>query len=480
MIWTAIQQYSVMGINFISGIVLARLLTPVDYGCIGMLNIFMVVAESFVDGGFGSALIQKKRPTQEDYSTVFHWNLVISLLAYLILYLSAPAIARYYNTPILSSVLRVQGVVIIIYAVTIIQRNILRKKLNFRKLSIVTIVTAVISLIVTIIMAYKGLGVWALVAQNILLTSIPSIVFWVSSKWRPSWTFSIQSFKSLFSFGFYMFLTHLINTVSNNVQGLLIGRYYSAETMGYYSKAKGTEKLASHSISKVMTQVTYPLYAEVQHDSAAVGNMIKRMTMSLSYVTYPLMFILILLAKPVFLLLYSSRWLPSVPYFQILCLAGLGQCLHSINLQSISAVGKSKSMFVWTVIKRIIGLAFIVGGMIYFGIKGLLVGMVLNNWFSYFVNISLVSKHIGYKWYRQLLDILPVGIASVVAFVVTYGAIRLIGTQVHLHIYVRGLIELAIYVLIYGGWSLIFKPEAYTYVRDIVQTLLNRFKHKKA
>ena len=189
-VWTALQRYSMMFISFISGIILARLLTPHDYGCIGMLMIFMVLAEAFIDGGFGSALIQKKRPTQEDYSTIFWWNLGMAVLMYAILYVSAPAIARFYDIPLLCDVLRVQGLVLFIYAFNIIQRNQLRKKLNFRVLSIVTITTSITALTITIIMAYHGYGVWALVAQHLLTAFIPALVFWFYIRWRPIWTFS--------------------------------------------------------------------------------------------------------------------------------------------------------------------------------------------------------------------------------------------------------------------------------------------------
>jgi len=475
MIWTALQKYSTMLIQFISGIILARLLTPYDYGCIGMLMIFMVLAESFIDGGFGSALIQKKRPTQEDYSTIFFWNLGMAVLLYIVLYFSAPAIARFYDIPLLCDVLRVQGFILFIYAFNIVQRNQLQKKLNFKVLSIVTISTSVIALTTTIIMAYHGFGVWALVAQNILTAAIPALVFWFYIKWRPSWVFSWQSFRELFSFGFYMFLTHLLNQFGQQIQGLLIGRFYNASTMGYYSKANATERLASTSISKVMSQVTYPLYAEMQDDKAALGNIIKKITLTLSYITFPLMFILLLCAKPLFILLYSERWADSVPYFQVLCIAGLAYSLQSVNYQSVAAIGKSKTMFIWTFVKRSMGLAFVVAGLLLDGMRGLLIGMVLNTWFSYFVNIGLVSKYIGYSWQRQLLDIMPVLLASLFAAALAY----IVGSLCSLPLYTDGLLKLAVYVVLYVAWSVLFRLEAYQYFRSAAEPIVKKVKRKK-
>lgn len=464
MVWTAIQKYSTMIIQFISGIILARLLTPYDYGCIGMLSIFMVIAGTFVDGGFASALIQKKRPTQIDYSTIFFWNMGMSALMYAILFFSAPAIARFYDIPLLSSVLRVQGLVLFINAFNLIQSNQLRKKINFKAIAITSITTSVISLVITILMAYNGFGVWALVTQNIISSLIPTVVFWFYVKWRPTITFSFQSFKELFSFGIFMFLTNMINNIGQQVQGLLIGRFYNPAVMGYYSKAEGTEKLASSSISSIMTQVTYPLYAEVQDDKAALSNMIKRLTMTLSYITFPLMFILILCAKPIFVLLYSDRWLQSVPYFRVLCFAGLAGCLVAVNYQAIAAIGKSKTMFIWTVLKRIVGIGAVVIGLFYFGMNGLLVGVIINYWFSYFINIGLVSKHVGYKFWRQILDLLPVTVASLIAAMISYG----VGSLLHLSMYPDGVMKFCVFLFVYLGWSFIFKPEAYTYFLTII------------
>jgi O-antigen/teichoic acid export membrane protein len=311
-----------------------------------------------------------------------------------------------------------------------------------------------------------------LVANNIISAAIPAFVFWFYIKWRPIWSFSWQSFRELFSFGFFMFLTHLINSFCTQIQGLLIGKIYNPSVLGYYSKAHGTEKLASLSISSVMTQVTYPLYAEAQDDKKVLANMIKRITMTLAYLSFPLMFILLLVAKPLFLLLYSERWLPSVPYFQILCIAGLSACLQSVNLQAISAIGKSKVMFEWTVLKRVVGISAILGGLLLYGIKGLLFGVVFNYWFSYFVNISLVSRHIEYKFWSQICDLLPVALASTLIAFISYA----IGYLLGLDIYFDGLVKLIAYITLYIGWSLLLKPEAFTYFLSVLPNKLKRRK----
>lgn len=474
MIWTAIQKYSKMGISFISGIILARLLTPYDYGCIGMLAIFMSVSESFIDGGFGSALIQKRMPTQVDYSTIFYWNMGLAAVMYAVLYFFAPTIARFYEIPILCDVLRVEGLILFIYALNLIQRNQLKKQLRFKILAIVRIVTSIISLIITIIMAYMGFGVWALVTQNLISGIIPSLVFWFYVKWRPTWTFSWQSLKELFSFGGFMFLTHIINNVSTQLQGLFIGKLYNPSTLGYYSKAQGIERLASGTITGVMTAVTYPLYAEVQDNLPKMQNMIKRLTSTISFITFPLLAILLLIAKPVFVLLYSEIWVESVPYFQFLCIAGMGGCLTSVNTQCIAAIGKSKAMFYWTIIKRIVGVICIIGGLYIWGMYGLLVGVIINHWFSYFVNIWLVSKYVGYKWTTQCMDLIPIVLVTTMAGVISYFSVSLM----KLDMYADGLTKLFIFVLLYVGWFMLSKPESYLYTKSLVGPAITKYRSK--
>ena len=475
MLWTSIQRFAGMGMSFISGIILARLLTPKDYGAIGMLTIFMLVAQAILDGGFGAALIQKRRPSQEDYSTIFWFNLFTSIVLYFVLFFAAPHIADFYHMPILCNVLRVEAIVLIINAVTIVQVNQLRKQFQFRKIAIVTLFTSIISLVVTILMAYKGFGVWALVVSGLLSSFIPSILYWFTNKWYPRFTISIQSFKDLFSFGFFILLTHIINELSTNIQGLLIGRFYNANTMGYYSKAKSTEKLASTSISQALGQITLPLYSEVQDDKVALISMIKKMTGMIAFVTFPLMFYLILLAKPIFVFLYSERWIPSVPYFQILCLSGIPLCLQSVNLQAISAIGKSKTMFVWTVIKRLTTITLVIVGMYIGDIYGMLVGMVIGTWLIYFINASLVSKHIGYALNTQLKDLLPIITVSVIVCSFSY----LVGLIVRLPFCWDAIVKTTCFFTLYLCVTFYFKFSELIMYKNILLNFLNKIRVNK-
>lgn len=466
-VWTAVQKYSSMLIQFISGIILARLLSPSDYGCIGMLVIFMSMSQVFIDSGFDSALIQKKDPSSADYSTVFFFNFGMSIFLYCILFFCAPLIANFYSMPSLSKILRVQGLVLIIYSLNLIQRNRLRKRLQFNIMAKITIFASIISLIVTVTLAYFGCGVWALVANNFILAGIPCIFYYITSDWHPTLEYSWTSFKNLFGFGSFMLCANLFDTFCDKISSLLVGRWFSASTLGYYSKAVGTCDMASMSISGVVLETTYPLYSSVQDDKEKMANIVKQAVSLLAYVTVPMLISLIVVAKPLFVLLYSEKWVSCVPYFQILCIAGMATCLQSVNTQSIAAIGKSKTMFKWTLFKRSVGVLIQFVLLWKYGMKGLLIGIVISTWVAYLVNISLVSKYVGYKFYRQLLDILPIFVVAGGAAILSY----LLGVAINIGHYPTALMQLSIIFLIYGGWSLLYKPSPFIYGVSVIKSL---------
>ena len=473
-VWTGMQKFGSTMLTFISTIVLARLLTPEDYGYIGMLAIFLAISLTFIDGGFGSALIQKKRPTREDYSTIFYWNLGLSIVLYLTLFFAAPYIARFYRLPLLCNILRVEGLVLIVNAARIVQTNQLRKQLRFKKIATVDVSVAAFSLAVTIYLAWKGFGVWALVVQQLMVSILTTSIYWLTGNWLPLLTFSKKSFKELFNFGIFILLSNLVNTFCNNIQGLLIGKLYTATTMGYYSKAHSTESLASNFISNVMDQVSYPVLAEAQNDMEAMRRMLKKFIGVLAYFTFPLMTLLILLAKPFFLLLYTDRWLDSVPFFQILCFAGMAICLQGINYYAVAAIGKSNVMFRATLVKRGIGLLLVVGGLYFWKLNGLLVGVVMGSYVIYIVNAYLVHKYIRYTLGRQMRDLLPVIIITAISGIVAY----VIGKQISGHIYFVAAIQALAFLIIYLTLSIVLKLSAFADSSDVVLGLIRKYSRK--
>lgn len=463
MIWSFVQRFGVMIISFCSNLVLARLLTPDDYGLIGMLMIFILIANTFVDGGFGSALIQKKDPTEEDYSTIFYWNLFLSVVLYILLFLCAPYIAQFYELPLLSSVLRVQGGVLILNSLSIIQQNRLRKQLHFKQLSLVGIFSAFLSLVITIYLAYLGWGVWALVAQQLLMSFFNAILYWIVGKWSPKLVFSTKSFKELFGFGGFILLSNLINTLCNNIQGLLIGKFFSPHTMGLYSQARKLEEVASTSLSSVVDQVSYPVLAEVQNDRMQMIKVIKKLITSIAFFSFPAMLLLVVIAEPVIILLYSNKWVECTPYFQVLCVAGLAISLQNINYYAVAAIGKSKALFNWTLIKRALSIIFIIVGFVLYGIWGLLIGMVMASYAMYIINALLVSRHIGYTLWQQFKDLLPILLISVVSFSLAYFV-----SAIALSLVYGTILSVLIFVFSYLVLSCFFEREKIALIKGIL------------
>lgn len=451
-VWSATQKFGSLGISFVSNIILARLLSPDDYGCIGLLAIFIVIAEVFVSGGFASALIQKENPSQKDYSTVFIWNIFVSLILYFILYLIAPYVASFYQIPLLVSVLRIQGIIIFINALSIIQLSILRKQLQFKKLSIIQMVAAIVSVIFAIVMAFKGCGIWSLVMQQLLYGLVTTMALWFTASWKPVLCFSFKSFKELFGYGAFLLLSDLLNSIYENIQGLLIGKKYTSIDMGYYTQARRLETVPTQSISYVVSQVTFPVFAKLQNDKQQLYVAVRKSLRMMNYLNFPLMILLIVVAEPLFILLFSDKWIDSVPYFQILCLSGIVNCLQSVNYQVVCAVGKSKEVFKWNVVKRLIGFVFIFIGL-YWGIIGLLYGMVCSFYFTFIVNALVATPTTGYTIFQQLKDVFPILVISIISAVLSYPITEL---KVFNHITILFL-QVIVYVICYLCISKIMK-----------------------
>jgi len=470
MIWSFAQRFGTMVISFISNIVLARLLTPDDYGTIGMLMIFIAVDNTFVDGGFGSALIQKKEPTKNDYSTIFWWNMFLSVVLYGLLFMGAPAVARFYNLPILCNVLRVQGIVLIINALSIIQQNQLRKQLKFKRLATVTVISATLSAGIAIILAYMGWGVWALVTQQLMLSGFTAILLWVLNKWYPSLVFSKESFKQLFGFGGFILVSNLINTFCNNVHVLLIGRYFTPSVLGHYTQARKLEEIASTSFSSIVDQVSYPVLAEYQNDITNLQAVLKKLLLCIAFITIPIMTILALNAHALIIFLYTNKWVECIPYFQILCIAGIASSMQGVLYYAVASLGKSRELFIWTIIKRGLALLVVLVGTFLGGIFGLLIGSVLGAWIVYLSNAYLCSKHIHYTFTQQLLDLSPIVIANLISFLISY----YIGSYIALPIYLESILVTTVYIAVYLLISYLIKIKPLIDVYNILNNQIKR------
>lgn len=470
--WEGLHSGGAALLAFVSTIVLARLLTPEDYGYVGMIAIFIAVAETMINGGFGSALIQKKNPTDADYSTVFYVNIGVSILLYVILFFIAPLVGRFYHMPMLALVLRVQGIVIVTNAFKIVQCNILRKKLQFKTIAFVEISVAIVALALVIYLAWRGFGVWALVIWRLFISVVTCVLYWIVGHWKPHLMFSFASLKELFGFGGYMLLSSIVNQIYANVQGLLIGRKFSAETMGYYSKAQNAESLASTLVSKISNNVSFPVLAELQNNRDAMAGVVRRMTKVLFFVTIPAMMLLFLIAEPLFILLYSERWLASVPYFRILCFMGIFMCVEGVGNNAIAALGKGKIFFGQNLLKKITGIAIITCGMLIHGMTGLLVAMVLASFFNYCVNLYIIDKHVGYSIRQQITDVLPMVLLTAISFTLCW----LVGRIGGINMYIVAFIQSALFVTIYICGASILNVDSLIMLKEMITTFLKKTK----
>lgn len=440
-VWAAIDKFGIVLLQFIINLVLARLLTPDDFGCVGMIMIFVAVSQTLIDGGFASALIQKVNASQTDYSTIFYWNILFSCLLYLGIFLAAPWVAEFFRIEALEGLLRVLGVVVIINALTLVQRTILRKAINFKVIAIVDILSCGASVAVAIYMAYRGCGAWSIVGMQLSNALLSTILFWSMSKWRPILTFSVASFKSLFAYGGYLLIASIMQDVCTHIQGVVIGRNFSASQTGLYAQAKKMDEVASMTLPSLLCQVFFPLYSELQDDKEKLRSMLSGNMRMISFIIFPLMMLLIIFANPVFVLLYGDKWVDAVPYFQVLCIGGFFSALYNFNYYAVAAVGRSKTLFYWGCYKwGVLLLLLLVGAQI--SMMGVLVAMVLSCANIYVTNAFLAQKYIGYRLTAQIRDILPVLMCTLATGAITY----LLYRHLVINWVVCGLLFMAIYL----------------------------------
>lgn len=473
MVWSAIQRFGIMTLSFISNLVLARLLSPDDFGAIGMLAIFIALSTNFIDGGFGSALVQKSQPTQRDYSTIFYWNLSLAILLYTIIWFCAPHIASYYGIDILSQLLRIQALILIINSLGLVQRAQLRKQLQFKRIAAVDLTSSVIAVSTAIVSAYNGMGVWSLVIYQLLLNGCQTIGVWISHRWIPSFVFDVQSFKSLFRFGGFLLISDLLNTLCDNIQGLIIGKRFSPSVMGYYSQAKRLEEVPTMSLSTIVSQVTFPVFSQLKGEVVALRAAHQKCLHAINFINIPLMSLLIVIAHSLIVLLFTDKWLESVPYFRILCVAGLANCLQSINYQLYVAMGHSKSMFRWNILKRSVGLLLILAGAV-MGVHGILWGMVIGFWFTYAVNAILAGRITGYTLGKQLYELLPTILVTVLSCAASY----YVGTLLSCHYILTMIIQIILFITLYILSSAIFKIQAFGIYKQLITDALTSIRNK--
>jgi O-antigen/teichoic acid export membrane protein len=463
LIWSFVDTMAGQGITFIVGIILARLLSPREFGLIGMITVFIAVSESFINSGFSSALIRKKDCTNTDYSTVFYFNLAAGILFFLLLYLSAPAISSFFDEPELKAVVQVMGIVLIIDSLTIIQRTILTKRIDFKLQARISVIASIGSGIVAIAMAFNGFGVWALVAQRLVKQGLNSLFLWIWNRWKPMLVFSVKSFKELFGFGSKLLISGLIDTLYRNVYYIIIGKFFSAQELGFYTKANEFKNLPSQNLNGIIGRVTYPVLSTLQDDIPRLRNNYQKLIRSVMFITFILMIGMAAVAEPMIHTLIGAKWEPAIIYLQMLCFVGMMYPLHALNLNMLQVQGRSDLFLKLEIIKKIIAIPTIVIG-VFFGIKMMIGGMMVNTLIAYYLNSYWSGVKIGYSFKQQVKDIVPSFILALTMGIAVY----FLGELLPFSYIVKLIIQIlfgAIFVFVFCE---ITKFKDYIFVKELV------------
>lgn len=416
--WSFADNIINQGITFLVGLVLARILSPDEYGLIGIITIFIAISNSIVDSGFSSALIRKKDTNDDDYNTVFIVNLIASIVLAAILFASAPLIAKFFERTELTAITRAMSSILIINALSIVQSAQLTKKIDFKTQTKISIASSAISGTIGILMAFMGCGVWSLVFQQLSRQFINTVLFWYYNKWIPNFRFYLSSFKELFTFGWKLLVSGLIDSTWNQLYQVVIGKCYSPTTLGQYSRAQQFSNLFSTNLTHIVQRVSYPSLSSIQEERERLKNAYRTVITVTMLVSFCCMFGLAAVAKPMIRVLIGSKWYPAVPFLQILCLQMVLYPLHAINLNMLQVQGRSDLFLKLEIIKKIIGTVPLLLG-IFINIYWMLWSSVATGIIAYFLNSHYSGRMIGYSSFEQLKDIAPSFIiASVMGIIV--------------------------------------------------------------
>ncbi len=477
-IWKFGERVSAQAVNFIVSIILARLLLPDDYGLIALVTVFITICNKIVVSGFATSLIQKKDADNLDFSTVFYFSLAVAVVLYAGLFFTAPFIADFYSAEsdpeLFIQVIRVMGLNLFIIAVNSVQQAYVSRTMQFRKFFFSTIIGTVVSAVAGIALAYMGKGVWALVAQNMILAVVNGIVLWFMVKWRPQLKFSFKRLKTLYSYGWKIFVASMIKILYTDLRSLVIGKVYTAADLAFYNKAQSFPQLIDTNVEGTIDSVLFPAISKKQSNVDDMRAMLRRAIKTTSYVLMPLLAGLSAVAKPFVIILLTDKWAESIPLMQILAFSFIFAPVELENLQAIKAIGRSDIALKVEIIKKVVGVAILIAS-IPFGVTAIAVGMVISTTLSAIINAIPNKKLLGYTFKMQLKDILP----SLVMSLVMFGAVYPI-SLLNINVWLMLIIQVVAGAIIYVALSAIFKVESFKYILSILKGFLKRGKKNES
>ena len=471
-LWRFAERCGAQLVTFIVSIVLARILSPEDYGQIALITVFTTIMQVFVDSGLGTALIQKKDADDLDFSSVFYFNFVICLILYAVMFVAAPFIAGFYNNSSLTPIIRVISLTIVISGVKGIQQSYVSRNMLFKRFFYSTLSGTVFSAFLGIALAYAGFGVWAIVAQQLSNTTIDTLILWLTVKWRPKKKFSWERLTGLLSFGWKMLASGLLDTVYNNIRSLIIGRMYSSSDLAFYNQGKQFPNVIVSNINTSIDSILLPAMANVQDEWERVKSMTRRSIKTSTYIMAPLMMGLAFCAEPIVSLVLTDKWLPCVPFLRIFCITYMFYPIHTANLNAIKAMGRSDLFLKLEIAKKIVGMALLLSTM-WFGVMAMAYSLLISSVLSQIINSWPNRKLLNYRYLDQLKDILP----GIVLAIFMGCCVNLVGL-LHLSNTVTLLIQIPMGAAIYIGASAAIHLESYDYLMGMIRPVLKKLARK--
>ena len=472
--WSGIDNVAQMGVSFIVSIELARLLTPDDYGLIGIITIFTMVCNTLINAGFNSALIRKKDCADDDYNTVFIVNLVLSLILYAVIFFCSPLIADFFGRKELTALTQVSTLSMIVGALAIVQQTRLTKRIDFKTQTKITLIASVSSGALGIVMAVLDFGVWSLVVQQLAAQALRTVLLYVYNKWLPKLRFSRASFHELFGFGWKMMLSTLLDTLWKELYQLVVGKFYSPATLGQYTRAGQFSKMFSSNLTNVIQRVTYPVLSNIQDDKERMVSAYRRIIKLTMFITAISMFFLGAISEPLLYCLIGPKWHDAAIYLPLICITGSTYPLHAINLNMLQVQGRSDLFLGLEIIKKIIALGpLFVGAFV--GIIPMLYTSIITTIISYFINSYFPGKLIGYSSWMQIKDFAPsYGVATMIALSVYFLKYLSISSWIILPI------QVVIGTIVFFSLSKLFRMQEYKELKGILIPYMNNICKKIA
>lgn len=463
LIWKFLERGGVQGVQFVLSIILARLVSPSDYGVIALILVFIQIANVFIQSGFNTALIQKKDADELDFSSIFYLSLFVAFVCYLVLFFTAPLVAIFYKQPILVSLIRVLAFTLFFGAINSVQNAVVSRTMQFKRFFYSSMGSVIGSGVLGVILAYRGFGVWALVSQQLVNNILTCVILWFTVKWRPKLLFSLERVKSLFGFGWKLLVSALLDTVFRNIYSLVIGRMYNSSQLGYFNRGQQFPQVIASNLDGSIQSVMLPALSAQNDDRTVVKRMARRSISTSAYLLMPCMFGLAAVSEPLVKLLLTDKWLACVPFLRLACISYALYPIHTANLTAINAVGRSDIFLKLEIIKKIVTIINLLIT-IPLGIYAMAIGQVVSGFLATFINAYPNRKLLQYSYSEQWKDLLPSFLLSIFMGVLVYFI-----SYLNLAIWLILVLQILCGVVIYVVGSKIIKIEPFEYILNSVK-----------